>query len=626
MIWLISTALAGPLDRYPRMAPVSLSDGAGVWRVDVPPLLRSPEDPEDGTDLLLIDAAGEPVEIAMARGRGSAESVTVRVAMRPSPDTLDVRLSDPIDRLEVQLESSAAAATVTVFQQTGSGWVPVSAPTLIWEHSQGQQRMVELLGTTSGELRIQLTHHHRRASVRIKGWRDPSPAVQPDSLTLPVVDRQLGEDGLARYIVELPAPMPIERISLTVEETLFDRQVGIMQDGYNRDLGTIRRLRIGGASVEHLDVPMDGTWHGDRLELTVESHGAAPLNVTAVTVWMEGLELLLVDPEGGPFSLYGGADPQDPLPSDLNFAVPELFREAQGVALTGSVIDNPAYLPPEVRSGLAAPSTIIDLRDYSTMRTVDGIGLVRIPLDEGVLVGAQQDLSDLRLVDGEGRQIPYLHERRAVDARWSGLEVVREEDGSTTRLKVTLPEPEIPISSITLSTEATLFSRRVTAWRARGIALEPLRSYEWGGADRPGTLTLELSALIGETLVITIENDDDPPMPVTVSAVGWPRHELIAVLPDGGARLVYGNPGVDSPAYDLSLLSSDLRRRATGTAILGAEETLKPPPASMWDRLALGSGLGAVVLGLLWLTMRLVRAVEETPLPEETTPEPDATA
>ncbi len=617
MIWLIPAALAAPLDRYPRMAPVTLSEGTGVWRVDVPPQLRSPRDPEDGTDLLLVDAAGEPVEVAMARGRGAAEAVSVRVGLSPSLDTLDARLTAPVDRLEVQLETSSAAATAQVFQQSAAGWAPISEPTLIWEHSQGQQRMIELRETTSGEVRLQLTHHHRRASVRIKGWRDPSPAVQPDSLTLPVVDQQLGEDGLARYIVELPAPMPIDRISLTVEETLFDRRVGILQDGYSTDLGTIRRMRIGGASVEHLDVDIEGMWSRDRLELTVESHGDAPLTVTAVTVWMEGLELLVVDPEGGPMSLYGGADPQEPLPSDLNFAVPELFREARGTAQPGAVTDNPAYQPPEVRSGLADPSTPIDLSGFSTVRAVTGSGLVRVPLDEGVLVGAQSSLDDLRLVDAEGRQIPYLLERRAVDARWSGLEVVREEDGPTTRLKVAIPEPEIPITSITLSTEATLFSRRVTAWRARGTELEPLRTYEWVGADRPGTLTLELSALVGETLVITIDNDDDPPLPVTVSAVGWPRHELIAVLPADGARLVYGSPEVYAPSYDLALLDSDLRRRATGGATLGPAETLKPPPASMWDRLALGAGLGSVVLGLLWLTMRLVRTVEEAPAAEE---------
>jgi hypothetical protein len=615
MIWLLSVAFAQNLDRYPRMATVGLSDGAGVWRVDVPPGLRSPEDPPDGGDLLLVDAAGEPVEVALARGRGAAEPISVRVSLTPTPDVLNLTLPEPADRLEIQLEAGTAAATVEVFQQTAGGWVAVSRPTLLWEHPQGQQRMVELLGTRSGDLQVRLTHHHRRASVRIKGWRDPAPAVLPDSLTLPVVDRQLGEDGLARYIVELPAPMPIDRISLTVAETLFDRQVGIMQDGYSRELGSIRRMRIGGASVEHLDVPMDGTWRGDRLELTVESHGDAPLTVTAVTVSMEGLELLVVDPAGGPFTLYGGAPPQEPLPSDLNFAVPELFRSARGVLQAGEITDNPAYLPPEIRSGLAAPATVIDLTGFTTVRAISGAGLVRVPLDERVLAHARSDLGDLRLVDAEDRQIPYLLERRVVDARWSVLEVAREEDGPTTRLKVTIPDPEIPITSITLSTEASLFSRRVTAWRARGTELEPLRSYEWIGADRPGELTLELSALVGETLVVTIDNDDDPPLPVTVSAVGWPRHELIAVLPEGGARLVYGSPQAHAPDYDLALLDGDLRRRAAQTAALGAEETLKPPPASLWDRLALGAGLGSVLLGLIWLTMRLVRTVEEAPAP-----------
>ena len=46
-------------------------------------------------------------------------------------------------------------------------------------------------------------------------------------------------------------------------------------------------------------------------------------------------------------------------------------------------------------------------------------------------------------------------------------------------------------------------------------------------------------------------------------------------------------------------------------ATLSSEETLKPPLASPGERLVLEAGLGAVVLGLLWPTVWLIRAVEE---------------
>jgi hypothetical protein len=292
------------------------------------------------------------------------------------------------------------------------------------------------------------------------------------------------------------------------------------------------------------------------------------------------------------------------------------------VAVPGAVTVNPAYQPPEVRAGLASPSTPIDLSDFTAVRAVSGEGLVRIPLDEAVLKEARSALGDLRLIDPEGRQIPFLLERRAVDARWDDLPVEREEKGDVTFLKVEVPHQEIPVASITLTTDATLFQRRVTAWRARGATLEPLRSYEWVGEDRPGALTLELSKLVGETLLISIDNGDDPPLPVEIESVGWAQHELIARLPPGGARLVYGSPTVAAPCYDLALLGSDLQRRATAEATLGTPETLKPLPVSMWDRLALGAGLGALVMGLIWLTIRLVHTVEAPP-PGLTDPEPD---
>jgi hypothetical protein len=416
--------------------------------------------------------------------------------------------------------------------------------------------------------------------------------------------------------------MPIERIGLTVEDGLFERRIGIIRDGNTSELGTVRRMRIGGAAVEHVEVSVGGILYSDRLEVVVDAHGNAPLTITEVSVTMEGVDMLVVDPQGGPFYLYGGAPPQDATPSDLAFAVPDLFRAAAGVAVPGAVTVNPAYQPPEVRAGLASPSTPIDLSDFTAVRAVSGEGLVRIPLDEAVLKEARSALGDLRLIDPEGRQIPFLLERRAVDARWDDLPVEREEKGDVTFLKVEVPHQEIPVASITLTTDATLFQRRVTAWRARGATLEPLRSYEWVGEDRPGALTLELSKLVGETLLISIDNGDDPPLPVEIESVGWAQHELIARLPPGGARLVYGSPTVAAPCYDLALLGSDLQRRATAEATLGTPETLKPLPVSMWDRLALGAGLGALVMGLIWLTIRLVHTVEAPP-PGLTDPEPD---
>ena len=609
MIWLMATAFAQSLDRYPRMAPVPLADGEGVWRVPVPPTLRSPEDPEDGTDLMLVDAAGEPVSVAWARGTGDAVSVQSRIVLTPAADTIDLQLDGPADWLELQLSASPSAATAQAFERVDGDWVPLSEPTLLWQHPQGEQRTLALERTTEGMVRLELTHHHRRSALHVEAWRDPAPSVSPVTLTLPVIDRQLGEDGWARYLVPLPSPLPIERVGLTVEEGLFDRRIALIRGGSLNELGTVRRMRIGGASVEHVDVPTGGVLYSDRLEIAVDAHGDAPLTITAVTVTLEGVDMMVVDPAGGPFFLYGGAPPQDATPSDLTFAVPDLYRAAAGVVETGAVTANPAYQPPEVRAGLAGPSTPIALSDFTTVRAVSGEGLVRIPLDAQVLSEARSALGDLRLIDTEGRQIPYLLERRAVDARWVDLPVEREEDGTVTRLKIALPHPEIPVASITLTTDATLFQRRVTAWRARGSNLEPLRSYEWVGADRPGALTLELAKLVGETLLITIENGDDPPLPVEIGAAGWAQHELIARLPADGARLVYGSSQVAAPSYDLALLGSDLQRRATQEATLGAPEILQPP-VSPWDRRALGVGLGVLVAGLIWLTIRLVRTVE----------------
>ena len=416
ILLLLASAFAAEVDRYPWQARVNLPDCAGcdqgVWRVRLPPPLRSVDDPVDGTDLTLLDSNGDPVPFAIARGQGEARTTWIRVQPTGERDVYRIEAMDrPIDGLSVELPTTPSVATVSVFRSEANRWVPHGQPQLVWRHADGDRTEVDF-PVTSGPLlvRLQYTDRGPLDDPDIDGFTRPLPDVPPSQLDLPVTDWRLEEDGWARYTVKLPHPLPVRAVTLNATDPLFDREVVVgdkVAEGWQREsaTGRIRRFHIGGASVDLLRVPTPGRNETDALVIYVEARGDAPLTIPDITVEVEGSELLLLDPGPGPFTLLAGAPPQTGLTYDLVVAVPELAREAQGVVDPTDISDNPAYRPPELRTGLVAPGPPADLARQRWSRPVQGSpGLARIPLDREALAHVQADHRDLRLVDAEGRR------------------------------------------------------------------------------------------------------------------------------------------------------------------------------------------------------------------------------
>jgi len=620
----ISSAAAADIARFPLRAEVAAcEDCAGVRRLSVPLDLRSPGDPSEGTDLLLMGPEA-PVPVAWIRGEGEVRTVHLSTALTEDPAVLRIRESDrPIDGLRVRLADDDSAATVQVAVRDGRTWRSVGAPTLVWRHALGDQRDVAL-PAVHGELRVTLQHHHREPSRApyVEGLIRPRPAAEPLTETLPVTDWRLEESGWARYTVDLPARRPAGEITLHVEEPIFEREVAIhsraVEDWEEPDADhRVRRLRIGSARAERIRMPT-GPLLGEQLIVYVEAAGQAPLTIPEVTLHFEGVDALVADPGDGPLMLYGGAPAGTSPVWDLQIATAELARLSAGTLDVGSVEDNPAHIPEEIRTGLALPSTVITVADFGWRRSLPAAGAaVRVPLDEHALAHARPDLGDVRLVDGEGRQIPHVIRRRAVDNPWSDAtemsDHTRVEEGSTSLITVPIPTPDVPVARITLSTDALRFSRDITVLRARGDHLEPLRRVEWVGTDRPGHLTLDVGRRVGEALLVRIDNGDNPPLPITDLSLAWPAWEAVAWLPDtADSALIYGDPQATRPDYDLAAMAGDLARRAPEVVTPGAPEAITPPPRSPLDRALLLGGIAVLVLGLAGLTARLVRGIPET--------------
>lgn len=624
---LLASAPAGAApeaERYPLAAsvPVDPALEAEILRLPVPlDLRRQGEDRSGASDLLLLDAAGELEPVAVARGSREPERLSLPVwPVDRDTHLYEVRALDrPIDGLYVTLRGSTELADVVVTEERGGRWVPLGAPQQVWRHPLGDQTRVDL-PETKGPLRVQLHPRIDDWSARradIDGFRHWDSHVDPVDLVLPVVSSVTEEDGWTRYLVELPGPLPVDALTVHAEGDLFERPATVRSEPrepytWIDTTDTLHRVDIGGARVDFTRVSVPPDFAGDRLYLYVEDQGDVPLDIPELTLHLEGLELFLRAPGPGPLTLLAGA-PQGTTPAtDLGTALPELRRLATATLQPEAAGPNPAWQAPEERAGLAGPGPVQDTSPYRWRAPVTGgPGLVRMGLTEEILARVDPLGADLRLLTEEGRQVPYVLQRGARPADWGELAFTREEDGAVSRLRVEIPHPDLRMHSLTLETEAPVFSRRVTLYQERGAVLDPLRSFDWVGADRPLSVAMGLDRVVGGTLVVEIHNGDDPPLPISRILGSGPAWELLTVLPAETVFLYGGHPDGRVPIYDLGLLEDSLRARATGTAALGPLQELEPPPPSWLDRAMVLAGIGVLLLGLLVLTLRLLRGVPE---------------
>jgi hypothetical protein len=83
--------------------------------------------------------------------------------------------------------------------------------------------------------------------------------------------------------------------------------------------------------------------------------------------------------------------------------------------------------------------------------------------------------------------------------------------------------------------------------------------------------------------------------------------ELRTRVPEGGARIVYGNRKARAPEFDLALLGDDLGRVRTRQGTLGPEQSGQGTPMSVIDTALVFVSFGGLGVGLLALTIGALR-------------------
>lgn len=607
MIALIALALATPPADAPRQLHFTAPD-AQALRVRLPADAVGVDPRDLLTTLYVQDEAGNEIPYTIAQSGENSPAETQALLFTPvATATWTLSLADrPLNRLRLD------------FSRWEDGPVAVSVgggpPSLLFQYTQSSPPMErrELPVVGRGPFTIQARGVGIPQLIEAVGISEP-PENVPDAwttLTAPV--GVLTEDGTVRYALDLGGPRHVTGLRFDVGDELFDRNVRIGVPTESRvpmldQSGQITRVKMAGTAIDRTLI--DGIdLRTDSLIVDVTTDVGRALDVRGIDVRSTGAELILKDVKAGAYTVFVGGLPHGSS-SDLGGARVELMRTAAALdASTTPVEPNPAWIPRatvEQTDGVGAP---INLARWRFGRPIDAPpGWARIPIDRTVLAHARPDLADLRVIDAEGNQVPMLVYALGGEEPWTTPPFERTEKGSRSEIRVELGEDDAPVASVRLKTGRDLFAREVTILRDRGTITEPLRRVRWQGTEQGHELAIAVDAVLGRTLLIQIENGDNPPLPVEAIEVTSPRWEARAKIPGPGARLVYGSPRDTFPTYDLALLRDDVQRMPVAVATLGPEAALGGVKASVVDKAVVAAAIAVLALGLLGLVIRVLR-------------------
>jgi len=669
LAFLLAPALAGAQDLarlFPEEADVYV-DAAGVVRLPLPPEVVAAASP-DLADLRLFDRTGREVPYLVDPGVPSGRVRRERV-------TVDARVSD-LAREEMPRDD-ARALTREVYRVVLPEEDVAGAWTLVADASQGRfVRRVEVRGVNADGSETVLVP---RASLVRLGQplvdrdRIPLPPFAGAEIVLtiegeegfflePVLrferDRDLAAAGTTevplrvlserhengRTVLELERPPALvaSRLRFASATPAFDRAVRVHDvepGGDTRSAGAGRIARAplpDGAAVRdaQLDVAL-GVVRGERLRVEIDDGDSPPLEDVALVAVVSQPALLfaLQTPSAAaPAGVlrFGGRRAYAP-----RYDVADLFRDAVAasaelladparipLARLGPIRANPSFDASPALAPMMLPGPAIEVDAWRWRRSVQvppsPEGLVRIRLEPEDLAQARDDRSDVRVVDGAGRQWPYVFapatERADVALRVEGP---RTKDGRST-WRFVLPVEELRLDRLRFETLRPVLNRSYRLRTrdadgtehvlAEGVLAQPLR--------RAGALTIAFPPSRVSSLDLEVDDGDDAPIAITRADAPVALPSVLVAAPAGGYTLLAGNPDAERPAYEIERAREvvlDLRSVPasagagvehagwTGTPGGAARQRLRLQQVAIW---------GAIVIAvsvLALLTLRLVR-------------------
>jgi hypothetical protein len=484
---------------------------------------------------------------------------------------------------------------------------------------EGSYRYLRLTWNDRDSARVTLPDS---ASVEVE-----APGSSPSLTWLPV-ERRTSEPGISRFKVRLPGPrLPLVALRLVVAGSGPLLREAVVLEGRlqgwglePRELGKalLRRVARQGLSAADLRIPVESP-EGTELELRVADGNNPPLELAGVEVELPPQPWIYFESDGRPgVARYGNAGLEPPR-YDLE-ALKDQLGAAHAAPARWGAPAAPGGVPGDGRLFDPGPGAVLEHPDLPVRRAIPDAspGLASLALDAHVLAHSRQ-LRDLRILDPQGRQVPYLLER--CDAPL-GLALAVPPRGGKGRLSeyvFELPEAGLQEGRLVLETRTRVFRRTVALAEAGGGAREGrwMGGATWSHAQAdadPEPLELSFAGLPGRQLRLTVDEGDNQPLLLSRATLLLPGWRLRFFHPGHGLALLYGRE-LRPPEYDLALLADRLRGAPAQDLVLPAGAlpvTAEPEPAPKASKV-FWIALSAVVVLLLAFLARLLRRPAEGP-------------
>ncbi len=642
--------------RYERTVNVT-APGPHRLAVDVPLLAGASRVRVDGrvarnglADLRLFDRNGAAVQHLLVQAPSreplwtGADILPLAITEKTSGFEADFGFTQDVDGMTVEGLPVPFLKRLTL---EGSGdrerWTVLAQEGTLFDLPRERLRQTEISFAPGPYRYLRVTWNDtnsgRMPLPRVVRARRVIPAAPPAPLTAAVTYiKRPSEPGVSRYRLVLPgAGLPITTIELAVRSGHVFRTAAVFESriaggqAVPAEIGSasLKRVEQDGAAAGDLRIPIESPAEPE-LELVINDGSNPPLDLAGVTARFAELPWIYFEaPAGTVTARYG--NPMAVAPSydleamresiDLAKLPTATWGEPRRLDLS-TAVETPA--PPPAAGGM------LDTGAFRYSRAIaDGdVGLAALVLDAAVLSqsrGPGARFADVRIVDTSGRQIPYLIERRDEPLSMElGIRPDTAPSAAADRTRhqsvyrVTLPYSRLDGGRIVVETSGRVFRRQVQVAverpadrRNRGPWLDVVAESGWTHSQQESAahpLLLSLGRTEGSELVLTVDEGDNAPLPITGVRLLLPSYRLRFYRPSTSPlRLLYGRDDLTPPQYDLALL---------GPQVMGAEakettaalpvDTPSPSGATFVSPRMFWVVLGGAVLILLGLIARLV--------------------
>jgi hypothetical protein len=465
---------------------------------------------------------------------------------------------------------------------------------------------------------------HTSAPVPLRGITARAQGQQNDerfSIEATLGPKQTRGDSSV-YALTLPETVAFDVLTLVTTTATFSRQVMLERAGSALEKGSVYRYAHGAEAGEQLSFPVRATAMKDW-QIVIVGDAAAPLKDLHVSI--SGAMPRLVFPRSapGPWTLYFGNTATRAAHYDL-----DAFRSVLGEhpefasAQLGATGDNPRFAAPPPLRFVATVGAPLDPSPYRLARRLtlaNGEDIYSVALLPEEVAAARDDLGDVRIVDSEARQIPYVRADEWIESPLA-LTVTHEESaGHVDRYMLKSASPVGASALLIHVDDTTYFSRIVRVVdtdsgdrHGRRVLFESRVTRQ---EERQTPIRLALDGARHRALTLEIEDGDNTPLSVS-AAQALVRVPRLAFKAKGAGEttLLVGNAEAAPPDYDIASLRRLVLDYAATPAEAGDSQDNPayrrriadyfrdaPPTLVIWGSLI------ALCVVLLALTARLLR-------------------